>query len=297
MKPLHQALSVDAPAEIERPGSARHRLLGTLIRDARDLSDAQIEQIVAYQRERGMRFGEAAVALRLVERRDVLEALSRQFHYTTGYTGPETSRELAAATDPFGDQADAFRELRSRLLLEVLRDKHCAIAVVSPDAGDGKTYLAANLAVAFSQLGERTLLIDADIRTPRQHHLLRVDYAVGLSTVLAGFANLREAVHAVPGLPGLHLLPAGAVPPNPVELLQRPVFALVVREMLQDFQHVIVDTPAAARGPDARIVAARCGVSLVVARRGRSALAPLQGLLAALSRGPAEIAGVVLNEH
>jgi chain length determinant protein tyrosine kinase EpsG len=274
------------------------RRIGELLGLTRELSDEQIEQIIAYSRERRMRFGEAAVALRLADRKAVLEALSHQFQYTTGFAGREANSELVTAADPFSDQADAIRELRSRLLLEVLGEKpHGAIAIVSPDAGDGKTYLAANLAVAFSQLGERTLLIDADLRTPRQHRLLGLVQGVGLSNALAGSAEAGGLVHPVPGLPSLYLMRAGAVPPNPLELLARPAFGVLLQEVLQKFEHVLLDTPAAIRGADSRVVAARCGATLVVARRGRSGMGPLEGLLGALARGSARIAGVVMNEH
>ncbi len=285
----------DADAHAIEP-SVRH--IGSLIRDACELSDQEIDKILAYQSKNGVRFGEAAVALRLVDRNDVIEALSRQFQYTTGFAGRELSAELVAAVDPFGDQAEAIRELRSRLLLEVLGERsRCALAVVSPDIGDGKTYLAANLAVSFSQLGEPTLLIDADIRTPRLHRLLGINPVAGLSNVLVGMADATGLVHPVPGLPNLYLLPGGAVPPNPLELLQRPMLARVMREMLQKFEHVIADTPAAIRGADSRVIAARCGAALVVARRNESRMEPLEGLVDSLGRGPAKIAGVVLNEH
>lgn len=275
------------------------RVIGDLIRELRPLTDKQIEQTLAYQSKTGLRFGEAAVALRLVERSDVLEALSRQFQYTPGFAGRELSSELVAASDPFGEQADAFRELRSRLLVEVFDPgAPRALAVLSTDVGDGKTYLAANLAVSLSQLGERTLLVDADIHTPRQHKLFGVEKnGVGLSGVLAGLSHASALVHEVRGLPNLCLAPAGAVPPNALELLQRPVFGQVVRGFLDEFAHVVVDTPAGTRGADARVIAARCGAALVVARKGRSRMAPLEGLLGSLSRGPARIAGVVMNEH
>ena len=274
-------------------------LIGELLSEACKLGEPQIQQILAYQRKTGMRFGEAAVALRLVERKDVLEALYQQFQYTPGFARQHGRTELVTAADRFGEQAEAFRELRSRLLIEVMRDgPRCALAILSPDAGDGKTYLAANLAVSFSQLGERTLLIDADVRTPRQHHVLGVKpNGVGLSSVLAGFSDAAALVHEVPGLPHLYFVPAGPIPPNPVELMQRPRFGQLVRGLLEEFDHVIVDTPAAVRGPDARVIAARCGAALVVARKSRSRLAPLEGLLSALARGPAQIAGVVMNEH
>ena len=119
---------------------------------------------------------------------------------------------------------------------------------------------------------------------------------VGLSSVLAGFSDAGALVHEVPGLPHLYFVPAGPIPPNPVELMQRPRFGQLVRGLLE-FDHVIVDTPAAVRGPDARVIAARCGAALVVARKSRTRLAQLEGLLSALARGPAQIAGVVMNEH
>ena len=246
-----------------------------------------------------MRFGEAAVALRLVDHSAVLEALYQQFQYTPGFPHQRGNTELVAAADRFGEQAEAFRELRSRLLLEVMREEpRYALAVVSPDVGDGKTYLAANLAVSFSQLGERTLLIDGDVRTPRQHRVLGIKQnGVGLSSVLAGFSDVGQLIHEVPGLPHLYFAPAGPIPPNPVELLQRPRFAQLMRDLLEEFDHVVVDTPAAVRGPDPRVIAARCGAALIVARKSRSRMPPLEGLVGALACGPAQIAGVVVNEH
>ncbi|HYG55798.1 MAG TPA: cellulose synthase operon protein YhjQ/BcsQ [Burkholderiales bacterium] len=274
------------------------RRLGSLIRDASTLSDEDIDRILAYQKKSGLRFGESAVALRLVDRNAVIEALSRQFQYPTGFAGRALSSELIAAVDPFGDQAEAFRELRSRLLLEVLTEgTRAALTVASPDIGDGKTYLAANLAVAFSQLGEPTLLVDCDMRMPRLHRLLGVAAPVGVSNVLAGLADAETLVQEVPGLPNLYLLPAGAVPPNPLELLQRAKLRVLMRDMLSRFAHVIVDTPAAIRGADSRVVAAQAGAVVVIARRNESPMGPLEGLLAALGRGPAKVAGVVVNEH
>lgn len=263
-----------------------------------NIGEPQMQHILAYQGRTGMRFGEAAVALRLADRKDVLEALYQQFRYTPGFSC-QPGTELVAAADRFSDQAEAFRELRSRLLLEVMRDgPRCALAVVSPDVGDGKTYLAANLAVSFSQLGERTLLIDADVRTPRLHHVLGIKQnGVGITSVLAGFSESSSLVQEVPGLPQLYLAPAGPIPPNPVELMQHPRFGHLVRQLLDEFDHVVVDTPAAVRGPDPRVIAAMCGAALVVARKRHSRLATLQALVDALARGPVQIAGVVVNEH
>jgi len=293
VKSFHQVNSYNRATS---PGADR-RPLGSFIRDATQLTDEQVDRILAYQRRSGVRFGEAAVALRLVERSDVVEALSQQYQYTAGFGGREASRELVMAADPFGSQADAFRELRSRLLLEAFDERNRSLAVVSPDAGDGKTYLAANLAVAFSQLGVPTLLMDADIRTPRQHEIFGVGHGAGLSSVLAGFTDAGASVVAVPELPSLCLLPGGPVPPNPLELLQRPAFSALMHELLQTYEHIVIDTPAATRGADARVIAAQSGAALVVGRKDRSRMEPLEGLVQALGRGRTRVAGVVMNEH
>ena len=274
----------------------RRRPIGAYLRDAGKLSDEQIARVAARQKEQGLRFGEAAVALKLLVEDDVRAALAAQFDYPFGVGGVD--RELVVAADPFGQQAEMFRELRSRLLLEALPETApFTLAVLSAQQGEGRTYIAANLAAAFSQLGERTLLIDADLRGARLERLLGVHAATGLSHVLAGFADSADALQRVSPLGNLWFMPAGALPPNPVELLQRPAFAELLAALKEKFDHVILDTSAASRGPDCRLVAARCTASLVVARRNEARLEALQRLLDALERGPARNAGVVMNER
>jgi chain length determinant protein tyrosine kinase EpsG len=274
------------------------RLIGELLCDALHLSERQVEAIVEHHKSTGLRFGESAVALRLAERADVLHALAQQYGVACLEAGaPLQQRELVMLADPFGAQADAFRELRSALLIEQAgRERTPGLAVVSAEPGDGKSYVAANLAVAFSQLGARTLLIDADMRAPRQHEIFAIETSVGLSALLAGRCT-RSAIQPLAHLPGLHVLPAGPLPPNPTELLQGPAFDRLMADVLRSFDHVIVDTPATTRGADARIVAAKCGTALLVARKGQSRMSALQALLASLAKGPTAVAGVLVNEH
>lgn len=274
----------------------RRRLLGAYLRDAGKLGPEDITRVIACQEERGLRFGEAAVALRLVAEADVRAALAAQFDYPFGVEG--VSPELVLAADPYGPQAEAFRELRSRLLLEALPESApLALAVLSAQEGDGRTYVAANLALAFSQLGTRTLLVDADLRGARLDRLLGAACGTGLSHVLAGFADATDAVQRVSGLGNLWFMPAGALPPNPAELLQRPAFEALLDGLKQKYDRIVLDTSAASRGPDCRGVAARCTASLLVARRNASRLDELRRLVQALERGPAKIAGVVMNER
>lgn len=275
------------------------RSIGALLRESRKLTDEQVEQILIHQREHGIRFGEAAVALQLATDDDVVWALSQQFHYPYALGERPDNPELVVAANPFSDEAEAFRELRSQLLMGVMGgdDKHRALAVLSPNIGDGKTYLAANLAVAFSQLGGRTLLIDADMRTPRQHEVFGLGKLMaGLSGILSGRAE-QNVITQVPELPSLYILPAGAVPPNPLELVQRPAFSLLINELLSKFDHVVVDTPANAHGADSRVIAIKCGTALVIGRRGRSRMDRMHALLASLGKSPVRLAGVALNEY
>lgn len=281
-------------------GQLVDRSIGDLISELRKLDARQIELVLQHQRQHGVRFGEAAIALKLASRDDVMWALSQQFHYPYAVEGGLSglSSELVTATDPFSDAAEVFRDVRSQLLMGVLApdQPRRALAVLSPDVGDGKTYFVANLAVTFSQLGESTLLIDADMRTPRQHLLFGVQPGTGLSNILAGRAT-SEAVMPVAALPGLHLLTVGTLPPNPLELMQRPNFGFVMQELLTRFDHVLVDTPAAVHGADSRVLAARCGAALVMGRRGRTRMDALQALVGQVGRSHAKIAGVMLNEH
>ncbi len=277
--------------------------IGELIQKANKLSPEQMDAVLRYQSEHGVRFGDAAVALGFVKRDDVLWALAQQFDYPYNSTaaGATTHSELVVANNPFGEEAEAFRNFRSQLMGTVFSPTppSRALAIVSPLPGDGKSFFCANLAVAFSQLGGRTLLIDADMRTPRQHKIFDIDPTgnlLGLSNVLAGRTE-ANVVRPMADLPGLYVLPVNAPPPNPLELVQRPAFPLLMREFLQKFDYVIVDTPAASHGSDARVIAAVCGAAAIVGRRHHTSLSTLKRLTDGLKKSNTIIAGVVMNEH
>ena len=292
-----------APRPDTATPSARYRALGSHLRESVHLSDAQIEEILICQRRDGLRFGEAAVRLSLVTRDQLQQALERQFDFPVpadDQAGTASlSPELVMAHLPFSPAAERFRALRSQLMDSADTEQAAgmprrALAVLSMGLGEGKSVLAANLAVSFSQLGLRTLLVDANLRRPRVHALFGIERPVGLGGLLCGRPG--AAMYGVPGLPRLSLLPAGGLPPNPLELIERPAFTLLMHDWLESFDQVIVDTPAAGASADARVLATKCGAALLVARPGRSAMAPLQKFVAALRSGPARVRGVVFNE-
>src|ERR1700712_583756 len=138
-------------------GNLRSKAIGELIQDARNLSADDLDRIGRYQRENDLRFGEAAIALGLADTEDVLQALAQQFKYA--YADEESRKsapELVMLNQPFGHQAEAFRAIRSQILMRTqmeTKGQRRPLAVVSTDSGDGKTYFSANLAVALAQLG------------------------------------------------------------------------------------------------------------------------------------------------
>lgn len=272
--------------------------IGELIRKANNLSTEQIESIVQYQRTHNVRFGEAAVALGLANSNDVMWALAQQFHYP--YSGEDDggySNELVVAKNPFSQQAEAFRTTRSHIIMRMYSGDapRKALAVVSPHTGDGKSFFAANMAVAFSQLPGRTLLIDANMRTPRQHEIFNLsNVGVGLSGILSGRA-VSNVIQSLRSLPNLYILPVGTVPPNPLELVERQAFGLLIRDLLTKFDRVIVDTPAASHGMDGSVIAARCGAVAIVAKQDVTRVDHLHALVQTLHLSDCHIVGSILN--
>jgi protein-tyrosine kinase len=277
------------------------RSIGELIAESCKLKPEQVATILARQRKTGVRFGEAAIELGLATTDDVLFALAKQYHYP--YAAQEQrklSPELVALNEPFSAAAESFRAIRSQVMKRVFNERsgpRRALAVVSPNAGDGKTFFAANLAVSLAQLGGRTLLIDADMRGPRQHEVFNLANAAGLASILSGRAAEGAAAQQVPGVPGLFVLPVGNTPPNPLELVERPAFGLLLSELRSQFDYVVVDTPAAEYGADAAVIADRCGASLMLAHQDISRMAAIEDMAIELAQDHPRLAGVVVNRH
>jgi receptor protein-tyrosine kinase len=274
------------------------RTIGAILVGSGALTRDDVERILALQRDKGGRFGEAGKALGLIQQRDIDFALSRQFDYPYLRRGESrVSESLVAAYEPAHPQVEALRALRSELMLHWFNDDaaHKSLAIVSEARGDGRSHIAANLAVVLSQLGGRTLLIDADLRSPAQHALFGLENRVGLSALLSGRAG-AEAVQRVPGLGSLSVLPSGAAPPNPQELLARPSFGVLLERLAEHVDFILIDTPPAAESADAQTVAARARAALFVARKNHSRLWRLQAIAEGVARTRTAVLGAVLND-
>lgn len=273
------------------------RPMGEILIEAGRLSPVDAERIMAFQRENGVRFGEAGRALGLLNDDDVRFALSAQFGYSYITSESNLSRELVAAYQPSSPAVEQLRMLRSQLMLRWFDNgtDRKGLAVVSAGSGEGRSYIAANLAIVFSQLGERTLLIDADMRSPGQHKLFNLGKRAGLSDMLVGRSG-AEAVVGIAALPNLSVLPAGAIPPNPQELLGRQSFSKLLQAPGEDFDVIIIDTPPASACADAHTVAVRAGAALIVARQDKTSMPQLAKFTHGLREFGVTLVGSVLNE-
>jgi len=276
------------------------RSIGAILIDSGALSPEDAERILLLQREQGLRFGEAAIQLGMLSESDIQYALSRQFSYaylrTAGGDKP-LSDELVAAYHPFSPRVEQIRAIRSQLMLRWFdkAEQRQVLAVIGAERGEGRSYLAANLAVVFSQLGERTLLIDANLRSPRQHELFLLQNKVGLSTVLAGRSR-EEAIIRISDLAGLYVLPAGPISPNPLELLSRLNFDEFLIHARETFDVVIFDTPALESGEDGAMIAMRAGAAIAVARSGITHAHAFNDMLQGLMDAGVAMVGSVMNE-
>ena len=273
------------------------RRIGSILAEEGRLDAADIQRVMQLQHMEGLRFGDAALRLGLINIDDLHGAIAKQYNLPHLLPGNDSfSDELVIAQDPFNPRAEELRGLRTQLLIRWSRAgvKHRVLAIVSPGAGEGRSYVAANLAVAFSQLGERTLLIDADLRNPRQHQIFNVSDRVGLSAVLSGRVG-RGAVAPVPEFGALSLLPAGARPPNPQELLAGLGLGVLLHELRTEFDVILIDTAPARAYADAQAVAFRAGNALVVARKDTTRLADTKTVIRELGDMGAHIVGTVFN--
>jgi receptor protein-tyrosine kinase len=280
------------------PARYADRLLGASLVRAGRLKPEDAERILRLQREQGLRFGEAAIKLQLLSAADLELALALQFGHRCLVRGEsKVSEALVVAYAASGAQVETLRALRTQLVQRWFDGSAArkALAVVSPARNEGRSFIAASLAVMFSQLGHRTLLIDADMRHPSQHGLFGLDERVGLSAVLSGRAG-PEAIQPVASLPDLSVLAAGALPPNPLELLARPLFPKLLNDMAQTFDVILLDTPAAAECGDAHTAALHAGAALLVTRKNVTRLRHARAIADALAQASATVVGTVLND-
>jgi protein-tyrosine kinase len=226
----------------------------------------------------------------------VQQALARQFDYHYLQPGQgRFPRELVAAYEPFSPQVEVLRSVRTHLMHSWFGCGRRTLAVAGAASGEGASFFAANLAIAFSQLGERTLLIDANLRRPRQHAIFNLSGRQGLSDILANRAGV-ETFSKVEHFPHLSVLPAGTIPPNPLELVSRAAFAELQESLASRFDVILIDVPAFAEAADALSICARTGGALLICRKNRGRVGTVRAASRQLARAGVQVVGSVLVE-
>lgn len=270
--------------------------LGTRLLEKGALSEDDVRRIVDNQRELGMLFGEAAVSLGLLTQDDLQRALCE--HYAYPYVevgGSALDSLLVTAHKPFSTQAEAFRTLRSELLLRWFNDRQKVIAITVPRGEQTSSVVAANLAISFAQLGEKTLLIDANFRDSRQQELFGITDSPGLSSLLTGRSALADTLTTVKPFENLAVMTAGPAPPNPQELLGRVAFSYLIETAPAGFDIVVIDTPPILEFADAQRVASLARGCVLVTRRHHTAIADIELCKNQITPSGAKIVGTILT--
>lgn len=207
------------------------------------------------------------------------------------------SRSLVTVSDPRGGSAEAIRALRTHVMAQHIEAGRRALAVCATSAETGSTYICANLAVAMSQIGLKTLLIDGNLREPGMDSLIRPPGVVqGLANCLAEDEEDYTGYIETDILPNLSVMYAGGAPANPQELLARDRFGTLMNVCLRDFDLTIMDTPPANNCSDGRRIASVLGYGMIVTRRDWTRVDDVKTLIGQLKSDGASVIGTVLND-
>jgi protein-tyrosine kinase len=279
------------------------------------ISQDAMEQINGLMKTLHVRFAEAAVQSGAVSQQEIDEAQEWMSKRGLGKPGGlieemmrrtarkresilwehdqlEPSAELILPHQPDHAYSESMRSLRTELLLRC-KGSRGLITILSPSSGDGRSRLAAELAIAFAQLERRTLLVDADLRKPSLHRLFPTDNEMGLAQALT--KGGPHHFHGVKGLPEMALITSGEVPQNPLELLSGRGFERAIIEWRRNFEFVILDTPPVTRYSDAVAIAAVTGNVFIIGRAEATTYKHINEVYRNLSAAHCRILGAAIN--
>ena len=212
--------------------------------------------------------------------------------------------KLITISNPQSPSAEAFRVLRTSIQFSSVDTPSRNILVTSSIPGEGRSTTAANLAIVMAQAGHDVLLVDADLRRPNQQDLFNVPSSLGLTSLLLEFDATKEDeetetliddVVQVTRVDGLQLLASGPIPPNPSELLGSTKMKMLLSRLADQYDFVILDSPAVLLATDAAILSVHTDATLLVARAGKSRKVDLQQAAEKLREVNANLMGCVLN--
>ncbi len=207
----------------------------------------------------------------------------------------DESSELVTVAAPKSPPAEAYRSLRTNIRFALFDSPAQTFMVSSAGTGEGKSLTAANLAVAYAQSGEAVILVDTDLRRPVAHKIFDLESSPGLTNVIVGDHDLASTLKATE-VPGLRVLTAGPLPPNPAELLESEHMDQLINDLKQEADIVIFDSPPALMLADAGIMASRIDATILVAESGQITQRALREMERVFTQARANVIGLVLNK-
>ena len=209
--------------------------------------------------------------------------------------GRRKSRQPVSGYGSRSPAAEAYRAIRTSVQFATMDRPGQVLLVTSPNAGDGKSTTAANLAVTMASAGKRVVLVDADLRKPSLHQVFNLENRVGLTSALLSGNGMRSCIMPS-GFDNLSVLTSGPLPPNPSELLSSSRMRGLMEAMRREADVVILDSPPALVVTDATLLAALADATILVAEAGRTRSAALRRAVDGLSRATDRLLGVILNK-
>jgi succinoglycan biosynthesis transport protein ExoP len=204
-------------------------------------------------------------------------------------------RNLGTLSSPKSQFSEAFRALRTSLLLSVAGGEPKVILLTSATPSEGKTTVSINLACVLAQRNVRVLIIDADLRRPTVHHRFGLNGKVGLTSVLTGSVSLEEAIQTVPEIPQLDVLVSGPVPPFPTEMLGSETMRQLIERCKGMYTHIVMDSPPLLSVTDSVVLARDADAVVMIVRHGKSSKHAMRRARDLLVRSGAPVTGIVLN--
>jgi capsular exopolysaccharide synthesis family protein len=203
---------------------------------------------------------------------------------------------VATLSEPTSPVSEAYRSLRTSLQFAAENTTISSVLVTSPTATDGKSSTVSNLGVVLAKVGQRVVLVSADLRRPRLASFFGLDEHLGLTSVMIGESTLDDALQAVPGVPGLSILGCGPRPPDPAEVLNSPKVAGIFDDLAARFDMIVIDSPPLLPVTDPLLLAPLADITLLIVAAGQTKKSHLRRARERITQTGARRIGVVFNE-